>query len=68
MRQSNVIFGAIVFAFLVYITTRGQLPAYLGLFRSRGGSGGGGGNTVVATDFSPDVFDATDFLERLRKN
>lgn len=32
MRQSNVIFGVLIFAFVIYITLRGQLPAYLSLF------------------------------------
>lgn len=34
MRQSTVIFGVLIFAFVVYITMRGQLPAYLALFSS----------------------------------
>jgi len=28
-RNSYVIFGVLIFAFVIYITTRGQLPAYL---------------------------------------
>lgn len=40
MRQSNVIFATLLFAFIVYITIRGQLPAYLDLFRGKGSSGG----------------------------
>ncbi len=50
MRQSNVIFGTILLAFIVYITMRGQLPAYLDLFKkgkptssSSGSSKSGGG-------------------------
>ena len=35
MRQSNVIFGTLIFAFIVFITMRGQLPAYLDLFKSK---------------------------------
>jgi len=35
LRQSNVIFGTLIFAFLVFITMRGQLPAYLDLFKSK---------------------------------
>lgn len=35
MRQSNVIFGTLIFMFIVYITMRGQLPAYLDLFKSK---------------------------------
>lgn len=29
MSQATVIFGAILFAFLVFITVKGELPAYL---------------------------------------
>lgn len=29
MSQSNVIFAALLFAFVVYITMKGRLPAYL---------------------------------------
>lgn len=39
MRQSNIIFGSLLFAFIVYITIRGQLPGYLDLFRGRGNGG-----------------------------
>lgn len=35
MRQSTVIFGAILFAFVVYITMRGQLDDYIDLFKSK---------------------------------
>lgn len=44
MKQSTVIFGALVFGFVVYITLRGQLPAYLGLFNSSKTSVASGGN------------------------
>lgn len=47
MRQSNVIFGTLLFAFLVYVTMRGQLPQYLDLFKAKpqeqSSSSGGGG-------------------------
>lgn len=33
--QSNVIFGTIILAFVVYITMRDQLPAYLDLFKKK---------------------------------
>jgi hypothetical protein len=42
LRQSNVIFGTLVFAFIVYITVRGQLPGYLNLFRGKSNDGLGG--------------------------
>jgi len=47
LRQSNIIFGAILFAFIVYITIRDQLPSYLDLFNSKPKvtSNGGGGGT-----------------------
>ena len=32
MRQSTVIFGTLLAAFVIYITIRGQLPSYLSLF------------------------------------
>lgn len=32
MRQSTIIFGSLLFAFIIYITLLGQLPSYLGLF------------------------------------
>ena len=31
MNQSNLIFMALVVAFLVFITVRGELPKYMGL-------------------------------------
>jgi hypothetical protein len=31
MNQSNVIFGAILIAYIVFITMRGELPIYMGL-------------------------------------
>lgn len=37
MRQSTVIFGGLLAAFVIYITVRGQLPGYLNLFSSNSG-------------------------------
>jgi hypothetical protein len=31
MSQSNIIFGAIFIAYLIFITVRGEVPIYLGL-------------------------------------
>jgi len=31
MRQSNIIFGALAVAFVVFITTRGSLPTYMSI-------------------------------------
>lgn len=39
MQQSNVIFGMLLLAFIVFITTKGELPSYITLLR--GGSAGG---------------------------
>lgn len=35
MRQSTLVFAILLFAFLVYITGRGQLPQYLLLFKRK---------------------------------
>lgn len=35
MRQSTVIFGTLLLAFIVYITLRDQLPEYLALFKGK---------------------------------
>ena len=40
MNNTNVIFGVLLFSFIVYITTKGELPAYIGLFTAKGTSGG----------------------------
>jgi hypothetical protein len=71
LRQSTVIFGTLLFAFIVYITLRGQLPAYLDLFKpgantsspiassgvatSSASSGSGGGGIGGAIDKASDV-------------
>lgn len=58
MRQSTVTFGVILFAFIVYITVRGQLPSYIALFKSKqhakvtvtgGASSSGGGSSIADT-------------------
>ncbi len=33
MQQSNVIFGALLIAFIVFITLRGELPTYITILR-----------------------------------
>lgn len=43
VQQSNVIAGALTIAFIVFITLRGELPAYLDILR-------GGGATVAANN------------------
>lgn len=47
VRQSSTIFGVLLFAFIVYITIRNQLPLYLNLF-SKGESTAS--NEVAASD------------------
>jgi hypothetical protein len=42
VQQSNVIFGALLIAFIVFITLRGELPTYLTILR-------GGGATATST-------------------
>ena len=44
MRQSTVLFGALLFAFIVYITLRGQLDDYLALFSSAPSPSASAGN------------------------
>lgn len=60
MRQSNVIFGVLVFAFVIYITLRGQLPAYIALFT--GADTPDTGSNSGATSESPNK--ATDILNK----
>lgn len=33
MSQNNIIAGALIFAFILFITVKGELPAYLNLFK-----------------------------------
>lgn len=54
MKQSTVIFGVLLFAFLMYITLRGQLPAYLALFKGKvTGSATGSSSNVGDTGAKP---------------
>lgn len=46
MQQSNIIFGFLLVAFVVFITVRGELPTYLSLLR------GSSANGNVATGLS----------------
>jgi len=36
MSRTSVIFGALVIGFIVFITTKGELPKYLALFTGKG--------------------------------
>jgi|GEM_PF-4199681 len=55
MQQSNVIFGALLVAFIVFVTLRGELPVYIDLLRgggsisSSGNSNAGSGNNPATT-------------------
>jgi hypothetical protein len=40
MTQSNIIAGALVGGFIVFITVRGELPDYIGLFSAQRGTPG----------------------------
>lgn len=53
MRQSNVIFAALLFAFIVYITVRGQLPSYLALFTRKGSEANGKGSSTASASNTP---------------
>lgn len=55
MKQSTIIFGAIVFAFVIYITVRGQLPDYLALFSGSKSSASSGGNADKPATSKPPV-------------
>lgn len=35
MKQSTVIFGVLIFAFVVFVTMRGDLPSWLALFHAK---------------------------------
>jgi len=35
MSQSTVLFGVLIFAFIVFVTVRGELPAYLSVLGLR---------------------------------
>lgn len=55
MSQSSIIAAALIVAFLVFITVRGELPAYLAVFTGKdasqvsiGSTGGTGGGTVIS--------------------
>lgn len=45
MQQSNVIFGSLLLAYIVFITLRGELPAYITILR--------GGGAVAGSSSSP---------------
>lgn len=55
MQQSNVIFGMLLIAFVIFITLKGNLPIYLTLLRGGGQQGAQGAETSgsgLVSDFS----------------
>lgn len=56
MRQSNIIFGTLLFAFVIYITLRGQLPEYIALFT-------GASPNTAATDNQTSENNSNDFTK-----
>jgi hypothetical protein len=72
-RQSTVILAALLFAFVVFVTVRGDLPAWLSLFSKQGpkpapaqagaGGGSGGGKGGSTLDSAADMaIAATNFI------
>lgn len=51
MQQSSIIFGALFIGFLLYVTARGRLPAYVSLFWKGGTGNAGIGNQNLAPGF-----------------
>lgn len=49
MKQSNIIFATLLAAFVIYVTIRGQLPAYFSLF-----TGGGAAPVTNSEQGEPD--------------
>jgi len=53
VQQSNVIFGILLIAYVIFITMKGRLPVYLTLLR-------GGGQQPAATSSSSPIQSATE--------
>lgn len=69
MPQSNVIFGFLFAAFLIFITSRGELPDYANIFFGSAKSGGSGGAGEGATNApKTDAAPALSGLDRAFKN
>jgi hypothetical protein len=49
MSQSNIIFGAIFIAYLIFITVRGEIPIYLGLLLRSPAQASGSGTATAAS-------------------
>lgn len=52
MRQSTYIFGALIIAFIVFITVRGDLTSWLALFHAQGAKSSDSTATGVAASSS----------------
>lgn len=53
MQQSNVIAAALLIAFVVFITVRGELPQYLSLLRGADAAGSSGSPVSVTASVAP---------------
>ena len=66
MRQSTIIFGSLLLAFVVYITLRGQLPSYLNLFTGKGANTNSKGSTATQNN-STDSKSSNNFFNSVNK-
>ncbi len=64
MQQSNVIFGAIFLAFIVFITVRGELSTYLSLLRGSGQLGTKGSLSVGSSSTGDILSTGRDLLDK----
>jgi hypothetical protein len=49
MQQSNVIFGVMLIAFIIFITLKGELAAYIDILKGVGGTAGSGTSTTSSS-------------------
>jgi len=50
MSQNNIIAGALIFAFVMFVTMRGELPSYLSIF-TKGSTAKGGSGSIDLSAF-----------------
>lgn len=62
MQQSNVIFGNLLGAYLIFITLRGELPNYITLLRGGGPQAGGTSNASASATANAVVSGANQLL------
>ena len=67
MQQSNVIFGVLLVAYLVFITLRGELPVYLDILRGGGATSGNGGSGA-GIDASGGILGSVNSVEKQAEN